>query len=81
MQKKNVSQVKRRPRRRKPCPFCVDKLSIIDYKDIFRLKRFITDRGKIVPKRNSGSCAKHQRKLATAIKRSRYIGFLPYCVD
>ena len=85
MQKKTmpsgVSQLKRRPRRKKPCPLCVDKVFILDYKDLNRFRRFITDRGKIIPKRNSGSCAKHQRMLAESIKRSRFIGLIPYCID
>jgi small subunit ribosomal protein S18 len=48
---------------------------------LFRFKRFITDRGKIVPKRNSGMCAKHQRVLSEAVKRARYMGLVPYCID
>ncbi len=70
----------RRPRR-KVCQFCVDKVQHIDYKDIPRLRRFITDRGKILPRRMSGSCAKHQRQLSTAIKRARHIALLPYRAD
>lgn len=80
MSEQQKLRVKRRKRRR-PCPFCVDKMDVIDYKDINRLKRFITDRGKIVPRRNSAVCARHQRTLASAIKRSRFIGLVPYCVD
>ncbi|MCB9778001.1 MAG: 30S ribosomal protein S18 [Alphaproteobacteria bacterium] len=67
-----------RRRRRKNCPFCADQTVEIDYKDPKLLRRFITERGKIVPRRVSGVCAKHQRRLATAIKRSRHIAFLPY---
>jgi len=78
MQKKTI---KRRGRRRRVCAFCVDKVNVLDYKDTLRLKRFVTDRGKIVPKRNSGVCSKHQRMLAQAIKRARYIGLISYCVD
>lgn len=75
----NVQAVMRaRRRRRKTCPFCADKTIVIDYKDPKLLRRFITERGKIVPRRVSGVCAKHQRRLATAIKRSRHIAFLPY---
>lgn len=64
--------------RRKVCPFCADTTVQIDYKDPFLLRRFITERGKIVPRRISGVCARHQRELAVAIKRSRHIAFLPY---
>ncbi len=74
-------QVKRRAKRKKVCAFCADKIIILDYKDTPRFKRFITERGKIYPRRNSGLCAKHQRVLANAIKRARYIGLVPYCVD
>ena len=79
MEKKMV--IKRRTKRRKVCPFCVDKIDILDYKDVAKIKRFITDRGKIFPRRNSGACAKHQRMLAAAIKRSRYMGLVPYSID
>ena len=67
--------------RRKVCQFCVDKLSGIDYKDIPRLKRYLTERGKITPRRASGTCAKHQRQLAVAIKRARVMAMLPYVSD
>ncbi|MGE4170482.1 MAG: 30S ribosomal protein S18 [Candidatus Margulisiibacteriota bacterium] len=75
------SHLKRRVKRRKPCLFCVDKVDVVDYKDTPRYRRFVTDRGKIFPRRNSGMCAKHQRALAEAIKRARYIGLLPFCID
>lgn len=75
----------RRPRSRKPrrkvCAFCVDKIQHIDYKDIARLRRFTSERGKILPRRMSGTCAKHQRQLSTAIKRARQIALLPYTTD
>ncbi len=78
-EKSNVESVMRaRRRRRKSCPFCSDKVVSIDYKDPKLLKRYITERGKIVPRRVSGICARHQRMLALAIKRSRHIGFLPF---
>ena len=70
----------RRPRR-KVCMFCVDKIEYIDYKDVNRLRRFINERGKILPRRMSGNCAKHQRQLSEAIKRARAIALLPYTVD
>jgi small subunit ribosomal protein S18 len=65
-------------RRRKVCRFCVDGDQSIDYKDDRRLARFVTDRGKIVPRRISGTCAKHQRQLTRAIKRARHVGLLPF---
>ncbi len=67
--------------RRKGCPFCTDKTMSIDYKDPQTLRHFITDRGKIVPRRMSGACAKHQRELTLAIKRSRNIALLPFTVN
>ena len=67
-----------RPRRRKVCSFCVDKVAIIDYKNVGRLKRYLSDRGKIVPRRISGVCAKHQRQVALAVKRARHIALMPY---
>jgi len=72
---------KLRPKRQKPCPFCLAKTESIDYKEEGRLERFTTDRGKIMPRRNSSVCAKHQRWLSMAIKRSRHIGLVPYSVD
>ena len=72
----------RRPRGRKPrrkvCQFCVDKIQHIDYKDVARLRRFTSERGKILPRRMTGTCAKHQRQLSTAIKRARTIALMPY---
>lgn len=59
------------------CPFCVDK-STIDYKDISKLRKFVSERGKIEPRRRTGVCAKHQRRLALAIKRARFLALLPY---
>lgn len=64
--------------RRKICRFCNDKIDRIDYKDIIRIKRFVTERGKIVPRRISGTCARHQRQLRNAIKRGRNIALIPY---
>lgn len=64
--------------RRKVCVFCVEKIKDIDYKDTGRLRRFISDRGKIDPRRRTGTCAKHQRKLAVALKRARFMALLPY---
>ncbi|NLC78326.1 MAG: 30S ribosomal protein S18 [Ruminococcaceae bacterium] len=71
-----------RPRRKKVCQFCVDRqLTEIDYKDVARLRKFISERAKIVPRRVTGTCAKHQRDLTTAIKRARQIALLPYVSD
>ncbi len=70
----------RKPRRR-VCNFCVDKATHIDYKEIDKLRRFITERGKILPRRISGNCAKHQRQLTDAIKRARNIALLPYTLE
>jgi small subunit ribosomal protein S18 len=63
--------------RRKVCQFCVDKVDNVDYKDIARLRRFITERGKIEPRRKTGTCAKHQRRVSRAIKQARQIALLP----
>ena len=65
-------------RRRKVCPFCADKSLVIDFKDASVLARFITERGKVVPRRISGTCAKHQRRLSLAIKRARLMALLPF---
>ncbi|MFH1779357.1 MAG: 30S ribosomal protein S18 [Candidatus Omnitrophota bacterium] len=64
--------------RKRVCKFCVEKVKDIDYKDIQKLSKFITERGKIVPSRISGNCAKHQRQLARAIKKARVVAFLPF---
>jgi len=68
-------------KRRKVCIFCVDKVDFIDYKDSAKLRKFISERGKILPRRISGTCAKHQRELNTAIKRARQVALLPYVTD
>jgi ribosomal protein S18 len=70
----------RRPKR-KICLFCVDKVESIDYKDAAKLRRYITERGKILPRRISGNCAKHQRQVTVAIKRARNIALLPFSAD
>lgn len=67
--------------RKKVCAFCVDKIVEIDYKDINRLRKYITERAKIMPRRMNGTCARHQRQLTTAIKRARHIALLPYVND
>ena len=68
-------------RRKKVCIFCADKVDFIDYKDSAKLRKFISERGKILPRRISGTCAKHQRELNTAIKRARQVALLPYVTD
>lgn len=68
-------------RRKKVCIFCADKIDFIDYKDYAKLGKFISESGKILPRRISGTCAKHQRELNTAIKRARQVALLPYVKD
>ncbi len=67
--------------RKKVCNFCSDRIENIDYKDVLKLKRFISERAKILPRRVTGTCAGHQRALTTAIKRARYLALLPYTSD
>ena len=67
--------------KRKVCSFCVDKVDHIDYKDVSKLRKYITERGKILPRRITGNCAKHQRALTVAIKRARHISLMPYVQD
>ena len=78
-------RAQRRPRGRRPrkkvCAFCAEKAKSIDYKDTAKLKKFIGETGKIAPRRATGVCAKHQRELATAIKRARVMALLPYVMD
>jgi small subunit ribosomal protein S18 len=71
----------RRMHRRKVCRFCLDKVDLIDFKDVKLLQGYIPERGKILPRRISGNCATHQRMLAEAIKRARNIALLPYATD
>ena len=70
----------RKPRR-KVCSFCVDKVEDIDYKDVAKLRRYVTERGKILPRRISGNCAKHQRQLTSAIKSARNVALLPFTCE
>jgi small subunit ribosomal protein S18 len=80
----NGNQNNRRRNRRsrkKVCVFCQDKVKEIDYKDINKLRKYITERGKILPRRITGNCAKHQRQLTVAIKRARQVALLPYTTD
>jgi len=75
-----LARDKKRSRKR-VCSFCVDKIEQVDYKDVNRLRRYISERGKILPRRISGNCAHHQRQLTTAIKRARILALLPYTVE
>ena len=77
------SPMKRRGghRRKKVCAFCADNVDYIDYKDTQRLRKFVSERSKILPRRISGTCAKHQRQLTVAIKRARHVALLPYISD
>ncbi len=70
-----------RKSRKKVCNFCVDKVDAIDYKDIAKLRRYLSERAKILPRRVTGTCAYHQRKLTVAIKRARHLALLPYTSD
>ena len=77
-----ANEQRMRPRKRKKvCTFCVDKVEMIDYKDAAKLRRFTSERAKILPRRTTGTCAEHQRALTTAIKRARQIALLPYVAD
>jgi small subunit ribosomal protein S18 len=67
--------------RRKVCAFCVDHVDEIDYKDVAKLRRYLSDRGKIEPRRKTGTCAKHQRRLTIALKRARHLALLPYTAE
>lgn len=79
--KRPGGKMRRMRPKRKICAFCADKSKDIDYKDVMKLRRFLTERGKIMPRRTSGVCAKHQRQLAMAIKRARHVALLPYSQD
>ena len=68
-------------RRKKVCQFCADKTEVIDFKDVDKLKKYVTERGKILPKRITGTCAMHQRAVTTAVKRARIVALLPYVAD
>lgn len=76
-----VKKAYKRVPRKKVCVFCQEKVEVIDYKDVNRLKKFITEGGKILPRRMSGTCAKHQRELSKAIKRARIAALLPFKAD
>ncbi len=81
MEDKNVKRPVKKMPRKKVCIFCVEKVYELDYKDVAKLKKFITEKGKILPRRMSGVCAKHQRMVATAVKRARVMALIPYRAD
>ena len=83
MEKERTERNDRRNRksRKKVCAFCMDKIENIDYKDVPRLKRYLSDRAKIIPRRVTGTCARHQRQLTVAVKRASHVAFLPYVGD
>ena len=77
-----ANEQRMRPRKRKKvCAFCVDKVTSIDYKDTAKLRRYVSERSKILPRRTTGVCAMHQRELTEAIKRARQIALMPYVTD
>lgn len=81
MERRGGRNMRNRRSRRKVCAFCVEKADYIDYKDVAKLRKYVTERGKILPRRISGTCAKHQRAVAEAIKRARVVGLLPYTTE
>ena len=82
-EQKEAAPMRRRPmrRRKKVCVFCADTTQVIDYKDANLLRKYISERGKILPRRITGNCAKHQRALTVAVKRARQIALIPYLVE
>lgn len=80
---KDGASSRRRPmrRRKKVCAFCADANKALDYKDVALLKKYVSERGKILPRRITGNCAKHQRALTVAVKRARHVALLPYTVE
>ena len=75
------SMPRQRRIKKKVCMYCADKNLVIDYKDTDKLKKFVSEKGKILPRRVTGLCAKHQREVTTAVKRARHLALLPYTVD
>lgn len=76
-----LNKRRKRFRRKKVCSFCVDNVKYIDYKDAKNLRNYMTERGKIIPRRISGNCARHQRQLTVAIKRARNVALLPFTAE
>ena len=81
VEEKSAPRRYKKPARRKVCNFCVDKADSIDYKDIAKFRKYVTEKGKIIPRRQTGTCARHQRMLTQAIKRARFMALLPYVGD
>ncbi len=77
----NNERPNRRKAHKKVCHFCADRVETIDYKDVARLRKYVSDRAKILPRRATGTCARHQRELTVAIKRARQVALLPYVSD
>ena len=80
-EEKRVERPRAKRSNKKVCAFCVDKVDYIDYKDVAKLRRYVTERAKILPRRISGCCAKHKRQLTVAVKRARQIALMPYTSD
>ena len=78
---KTANPANKMHKRRKVCQFCAEKATFVDYKDTAKLRKFTSERGKILPRRATGTCAMHQRQLTVAIKRARQVALLPYVVD
>jgi len=76
-----VIQKRRGRRKKRVCNFCVDKITTIDYKEIGKLRKFISERGKILPRRVTGNCAKHQRAMTVNVKRARHMALMPYTAE
>ena len=81
MMEKSERPYRARKAKKKVCQFCVDKVMDIDYKDVAKLRRYVSERAKILPRRITGTCAKHQRQLTIAIKRARHIALLPFSAE
>ena len=81
MDNKEMQKPFRAKRKKKICTFCAEKSEFIDYKDVLKLRKFVSERSKILPRRITGTCAKHQRELTIAIKRARHIALMPYISD
>lgn len=81
MKKEKISKKKPAFFKRRICIFCKEKIDFVDYKDTERLRKYITERGKIIPSRNSGNCAKHQRMISAALKRARFMALLMYTAE
>jgi len=77
----NMMQKRRGRRKKRVCLFCADKVTHIDYKDVARLRKYVTERGKILPRRASGNCAKHQRTMTQNVKRARIMALMPYTAE